>query len=51
MCVNCREDVMDDGHGELIHELTMKYGCFPGTKAKEYKHAENDAFPDRRPHS
>ena len=33
-CIGCNEATESDGHGELVHEGTMKYGCAPGTKDK-----------------
>lgn len=35
-CKNCLEDIESDGHGELIHSETFKYGCVWPTKAKAY---------------
>jgi hypothetical protein len=35
-CKGCHEHVTSDGHGELIHVDTAKYGCEPGKKGGDY---------------
>jgi hypothetical protein len=43
-CKGCHVEVIDDGHGELVHVTDSnpagKYGCEPGKKGGEYPVAQ-----------